>query len=666
MGSTIREWRPTPTTGLLDLDELAALLDDRTVLVTVPHASNIIGQENDIVRISAMAHAVGRGVVVDGVSFAPHSLPDVAALDADVYLFSLYKTYSVHQGLMVVRNGLLDELPNQSHFFNDGVADKRLNPAGPDHAQVAAAGAVLDYVVALHVHHGGSANDRLRPAASSVSALWRAHEDSLTPRLLDALADRDDVRLLGPAKVATTGLHRCPTVAFVPLHLEPRDVAHALVQRGVQTSSGHYYAARVLDGLGVDPDRGRGAALLRALHIARRSRPGDRRARRGARLSTVAPAAGSVDDTAEPTALLERDRRVWRRHPGDVARLVARSVLLLLGLIITAAVPGTLRDISQNVVNLFGELPDAVRYALIGLAQLTIVAIPLAVIAWLILRRSWLETAMVVGAGVVGGIVMALLTDWLARAAPPVPSGLDSASFLPTDFPSSAYLAALVAGTATAAPLMPDAWRRTCWLAVTIAVVVRFMSATETPVNVIVTVVLGSVIGSVVLVAFGSPRRRPGAASLHADLAAGGFVVDDLRDESEHAGRRSYRGSSEGNEIAVVYLDRDDRDVDLLARVVRTIRVRDVDEQSLSVRPLQRVQHEAVVTMMALQAGARVPMVHAVVPAARESAVIALDVAAGRSLADLERPTTCARGGPRRPLAAARSAASRPDRAPRR
>ena len=106
---------------------------------------------------------------------------------------------------------------------------------------------------------------------------------------------------------------------------------------------------------------------------------------------------------------------------------------------------------------------------MIGLAQLTIVAIPLAVIAWLFLRRSWLETAMVVGAGAVGGIVMALLTDWLVRAAPPVPSGLDSASFLPTDFPSSAYLAALVAGTATAAPLMPDAWRRTCWLAVTAA-----------------------------------------------------------------------------------------------------------------------------------------------------------------------------------------------------
>ena len=98
-------------------------------------------------------------------------------------------------------------------------------------------------------------------------------------------------------------------------------------------------------------------------------------------MSTVTPAAEWVEDSSAPTALNAHDRRVWRRHPGDVARLVARSTLLLLGLIVTAAVPGTLRDISQNIVNLFGELPDAVRYALIGLAQLTIVAIPLAVIA---------------------------------------------------------------------------------------------------------------------------------------------------------------------------------------------------------------------------------------------------------------------------------------------
>lgn len=256
VGCTILEWRTDPATGLLDIADLEAMLSDRTGLVTVPHASNIVGQENDVARITAAAHQVGARVVVDGVSFAPHTIPDVDALGADVYLFSLYKTYSVHQGLMVVRAGLMAELPNQSHFFNDAVADKRLNPAGPDHAQVASAGAVLDYVEAVHQHHGGSPSDGLRAATAGASTLWRMHEDSLTPVLLDALSDRGDVRVLGPTSLDTEPGHRCPTVAFSPLAADPRHVAHELVQRGVQTSSGHYYAARVLDGLGEDPDRG--------------------------------------------------------------------------------------------------------------------------------------------------------------------------------------------------------------------------------------------------------------------------------------------------------------------------------------------------------------------------------------------------------------------------
>jgi selenocysteine lyase/cysteine desulfurase len=256
VGCTVKEWRTDPDTGLLDIAHFEALLTERTGLVTFPHASNIVGKENDVGRITALAHAVGARVIVDGVSFAPHSLPDVAAIGADVYLFSLYKTYSVHQGLMVVRAGLLTELPNQGHFFNNEVPDKRLNPAGPDHAQVASAGAVLEYVEALHRHHGGAATGDLRTTCAAVSALWRDHEDSLTSLLLDALADRDDVRVLGPSTIQGAVGHRCPTVAFSPLAVEPAAVAHELVQRGVQTSSGHYYAARVLDGLGIDPDRG--------------------------------------------------------------------------------------------------------------------------------------------------------------------------------------------------------------------------------------------------------------------------------------------------------------------------------------------------------------------------------------------------------------------------
>ena len=251
-----REWQIDPSTGLLDIDELESLLGERTRLVTVPHASNIVGAENDVTRVCELAHRVGARVIVDGVSFAPHTIPDIGAIGADVYLFSLYKTYSVHQGLMVVRRDLSNELPNQGHFFNAEITDKRLNPAGPDHAQVASAGAVLDYVEALHTQHGGATGTPLRQACSHVSELWRTHEDALTPRLLDAVSAHPELRLLGPATLDEIDGHRCPTVAFSTTTIEPAELAHRLVENGVQTSGGHYYAWRVLDGLGVDPERG--------------------------------------------------------------------------------------------------------------------------------------------------------------------------------------------------------------------------------------------------------------------------------------------------------------------------------------------------------------------------------------------------------------------------
>ena len=68
------------------------------------------------------------------------------SLGCDIYMFSAYKVYGPHQGIMAVRPSLATELPNQGHFFNETVREKRLTPAGPDHAQIAAAAGIVDYL----------------------------------------------------------------------------------------------------------------------------------------------------------------------------------------------------------------------------------------------------------------------------------------------------------------------------------------------------------------------------------------------------------------------------------------------------------------------------------------------------------------------------------------
>ena len=252
-GMEIREWHVDPESGQLEIDQLADLLDERVKLVCFPHCSNIVGQENPVASIVAMAHDVGAVTCVDGVSMAPHGFPDIGALGTDIYLFSSYKTYGPHQGIMILRRDLADRLANQAHFFNAGSRTKRFTPAGPDHAQVAAAAGMADYVDALYEHHiGGDAGPAER--ARVVTAMQRSHEDRTLAPLLDFLGSRNDARILGSGRVGgETG--RVPTVA---LHTArpAAGVAAALAGHGVMAGAGDFYAVRTIGAMGCDAEAG--------------------------------------------------------------------------------------------------------------------------------------------------------------------------------------------------------------------------------------------------------------------------------------------------------------------------------------------------------------------------------------------------------------------------
>ena len=248
-GIVVREWRVDRDSGRLDPAALDDLVCSRTRLVTFPHCSNVIGEFNPVAAIAAKVRAAGAVSIVDGVAAAPHGLPDVVALGADVYLFSLYKTFGPHQGLMVVRRALLDRLPCEGHYFNAPIVHKRLVPAGPDHAQVAAASGIAEYFDALDAHHGGG-DDAGR--AERVRRLVRSAENEILVDLLAYLGARRDVRVLGPL-----GLQgRAPTVSFVPRNVEPQDLHDRLAARGINCGAGHFYAVRLFEALGEDPARG--------------------------------------------------------------------------------------------------------------------------------------------------------------------------------------------------------------------------------------------------------------------------------------------------------------------------------------------------------------------------------------------------------------------------
>ncbi len=255
-GIEVREWRIDPVTGSLGLAGLQALLaDGRVRLVAFPHCSNVIAEINPVAEICEMARTAGARSVVDGVSYAPHGLPDFGALGCDVYLFSAYKTYGPHQGIMLIAAEFGAELPAQGHYFNAGSPYKRFTPAGPDHAQIAACAGMADYVDALYAHHfaGPTFPNGADPVARNraVHDLMRAAEVSVIAPLLEYLAGRNDLRLIGPRRAE----HRAPTVA-VDLGRAAEPVSEALGRAGIACWAGDFYAVRPIEALGIDRDKG--------------------------------------------------------------------------------------------------------------------------------------------------------------------------------------------------------------------------------------------------------------------------------------------------------------------------------------------------------------------------------------------------------------------------
>lgn len=248
-GIEVREWKVDRDTGHLAIEDLDKLLDSKVRVVCFPHASNIVGEINPVREITARVRSFGAISIVDGVSYAPHGLPDLLELGTDIYLFSAYKVYGPHQGIMAIKPSLAAELPNQGHFFNELFPRKRLVPAGPDHAQIAASAGIADYLETIATIAGDKVEgeNAFRKAHNAM----RAQEIGLLAPLMDYLKGRNNLRLIGPTDPAK----RAPTVS-IAVKEQAITVAERLARHGIMAAGGHFYAYRLVEALGINPGLG--------------------------------------------------------------------------------------------------------------------------------------------------------------------------------------------------------------------------------------------------------------------------------------------------------------------------------------------------------------------------------------------------------------------------
>jgi selenocysteine lyase/cysteine desulfurase len=139
-------------------------------------------------------------------------------------------------------------LPNQGHFFNSALPGARFTPAGPDHAQIASVNGVMNYMEAVHDHHFEGQDESPAEKGRRVHSLFQQQERSLLQPLLNFLVEHPRTRLVGKDTVE----NRAPTVSFTVNGQASAKVASKLGQMNIGVGTGHCYAYRLIETLGLD------------------------------------------------------------------------------------------------------------------------------------------------------------------------------------------------------------------------------------------------------------------------------------------------------------------------------------------------------------------------------------------------------------------------------
>ena len=240
-GVRMRVVRMNTETGQLDWEDFERKVSGRTRLVAVGAASNALGTINDTSRALRLARDAGAYLFIDAVHYAPHRLTDVRALGCDFLVCSAYKFYGPHVGAMFCRRELLESLPFPKLQPAPDYAPEVAETGTQNHEGIAGAAAAVDFLASLAP--GAARRERLRAAFRELDARGAR----LTKMMWDGLSEVEGVRLYGPPPDAV----RTPTVAFTVRGVKSTDVARRLAARGVFVSHGDFYAATVVERLGL-------------------------------------------------------------------------------------------------------------------------------------------------------------------------------------------------------------------------------------------------------------------------------------------------------------------------------------------------------------------------------------------------------------------------------
>lgn len=255
-GIVIKIWKVNPDTLEFDLDQLKNLITSRTKLVAMVHASNILGTINPIQDVAKIAHGAGALLCVDGVAYAPHRLVDVKKFDVDFYVFSTYKVYGPHLGIMYGRLGLLKEMDGINHYFiSKEDVPYKFQPGNFNFELTYGLQAIPEYFEKIHdLHFPNELSIPIREKYQKSFDLIAEHEQLLANRLINFLKTKPEIRIIGVKD--GNKLKRVPTISFVHDRFKSHEIVEMVDKHRIGIRYGDFYAKKIIEDSGLTEKNG--------------------------------------------------------------------------------------------------------------------------------------------------------------------------------------------------------------------------------------------------------------------------------------------------------------------------------------------------------------------------------------------------------------------------
>lgn len=231
-GATVRWADFDPATGELTVADVAAVLSERTRVVAVTGASNLIGTRPPLAEIAAAVHGVGALFAVDGVHLTAHAFVDLAGFGADLFVCSPYKFLGPHCGVLAAAPALLRTVHSDKLLPATDEIPERFERGTLPYELLAGTTAAIDVLAGLDDEASGTRRDRIRDSYRALEE----HEDALRGVIESGLAELPGVTVHSRAR------HRTPTLLVT---FDGRDAGQAyqfLAERNVNTPAGNFYA----------------------------------------------------------------------------------------------------------------------------------------------------------------------------------------------------------------------------------------------------------------------------------------------------------------------------------------------------------------------------------------------------------------------------------------